>query len=172
MQIPQSSGLETCELDYLFFFFHSFFLALFLEITIFFPALFKESTLSTCDFLSNNMMEAISNPPSAAGWAGATSLLHHKAPRSTLRVCVCVCVCVCVGYTGAWLCTCCGPVYLTCVYADSMIGLHSSSRWWRRTHLVSSLTPAFRSVRVFGDWQVSSVKFLLWWAFKFRVHIR
>lgn len=29
-----------------------------------FSALLKESTLSTCEFLSNNMMEAIFNPPS------------------------------------------------------------------------------------------------------------
>lgn len=75
----------------------SFFLALFLEITIFFQPSSKNPLYQPATFCQTIWWRPyLTLPP--AGWAGATSLLHDKAQRlqntrSTLRVCVCVCVC-------------------------------------------------------------------------------
>lgn len=63
---------------------------------------FKESTLSTCEFLSNNMMEPIFNPPSSRMSSHTTKHKGHPPPpppkkRSTcVGYVMCLCVSVCV----------------------------------------------------------------------------
>lgn len=86
-----------------------FFLSLFLSLFLWkspFSALLKESTLSTCEFLSNNMMEPIFNPPSSRMSSHTTKHKGHPPTptpqkRSTcVGYVMCLCVSVCVFVYG------------------------------------------------------------------------